>query len=237
MLTFENKKTALLRMLFFVYTKNARMCIYYKSAYQKAMFNSEEIKKIEISRKESDKTLKKGGAQWGVDDVLKLTSEQIAEINSEMNDFFDEKIEHKTILQKLKKGLDKKNLETLEGFATELQEGIDDPEYARDRIMEMRKLISPIISVPKKYIREIKEIGYIRPHATWTGHKILAATFNREPYTNNDDRVYFEILPHVPLEPRFTSQSKDNDPLFKGIVIIPEKHGGLNINTDVREIN
>ena len=57
------------------------------------MFNPEEIKKMEASRKESDEKLEAGGAEINENGILELTEEQVREIEKEMDAFLNEKEE------------------------------------------------------------------------------------------------------------------------------------------------
>ena len=142
------------------------------------------------------------------------------------------------ILDKLRSNLNKDDLKKLSEFSQELENGIEGIEEAKEYITEMRKLTPPIITIPNIHLAEIEKSGYINSHPSWTGHKILAATLNRKPY-NDADRTCFAILPHVPVEPRFTGKpGKDGESLFRGVVIISDRHGNkLDLSRDLQRIN
>jgi uncharacterized protein YfeS len=144
---------------------------------------------------------------------------------------------HTDVLKRLQENLSKEDNIRLAEFKDELEDGIDDIEYAREYINAVRKLTPPIISVPKKYIDTIKKQQYISPRPTWTGHKILAATLNRTPYIDSNDRIFFAIRDHVPLEPRFTGEPQSKTYFFKGVVMVSENFGNLNINNDLVELS
>ena len=146
--------------------------------------------------------------------------------------------EKSSILDKIKEGLNSDQEKKLKAFEEEIRSGIKDPEEAIERIMEMRKITSPVISVPKKYYSEIRKDG-ISAKPDWTGHKSLAATLGREPFTAlNEERLYFKIKPHVPVEPRFTAPAnkKDDDLVFRGVVLISENYNKLDLNRDLEQI-
>ncbi len=141
------------------------------------------------------------------------------------------------ILDAFKKTIsDPKDYEDVLGFLKTIKKGVSLDDYdlddLREKIDKIRKVVPPVISVPKKFIAEIKQKGYIESHPTWTGHKMLCATVGRSPYNhNNEERLFFIVKPHIPIEPRFTGK----DRLFKGVVIIEKDR--LDLNNDLQQLN
>lgn len=77
--------------------------------------------------------------------------------------------------------------------------------------------IRPVVTVPKKYAEHLKK--GLHAHATWIGLPLIAATFDREPYTSPDEEriiVNVQGIEQEKIRPRFTGPNK----AFSGVVVL-----------------
>ena len=150
------------------------------------------------------------------------------------------------IWEHLKDNLAEKEKVKLLGFEKEMKRGVPF-EDADEIIEEVRKIIPPVLSVPKKYYKEIKNKGFVEAMPNWTGHKLIAAVLGRSPYVpKNEDRIYFSLCPQVKIEPRFMAKNKTkkttgginkDDALFHGVVFVSDNQRRLHLDQDLEQIN
>ncbi|MDQ3245013.1 MAG: hypothetical protein M3P22_01535 [bacterium] len=79
------------------------------------------------------------------------------------------------------------------------------------------KGIRPIVTVPRQYAEYLRQ--GLKPHATWIGIPLIAATFGREPFIpRNEDRIIVEIrgISINQIRPRFTGPNNS----FSGVVVL-----------------
>lgn len=156
----------------------------------------------------------------------------------EQQKYGNNKTKRNDILNTLKKqaNISPEDRNDIVNFFKMIKKGVSLEDYdlrdLQDLIDKSRKISPPIISVPKKFISNIKQQGYLESHPTWIGHKILCATMGRSPYTpQNEERVFFAVKSHVPISPRFTGK----DSLFRGVVTIDKDK--LDIHHDLQQLN
>jgi len=152
----------------------------------------------------------------------------------------------KKVWQRLKESLDEEEKMKLLKLEKEMRKGI--PFEDTDEIIEeARKIIPPVLSVPKKYYKEIKNKGFVEATPSWTGHRLIAAVLGRSPYApKNEDRIYFSLSPRVRIEPRFMVKNKTreatgkinkDDALFHGVVLVSDSQKQLRLDHDLKQIN
>jgi len=150
------------------------------------------------------------------------------------------------IWERFKKGLNNKKEKKLTEFEKEIKKGVPF-EDADDVVEEVRRIVPPILSVPKKYFNKIKSKGFVEPKPDWTGHRSIAAVLGRSPYVpKNEERIYFKLSPQVKVEPRFMPKNKirktaselnKDDAMFYGVVLVSDGQKRLYLDHDLKQIS
>lgn len=121
-------------------------------------------------------------------------------------------------------------------WATE--KGIDSLTGAKQALIELREYRDPIITVPAMYADELRSEGKMNAHMTWDNTKAIRGRVNVEYEGLEDEpRIAFKVLPHVKLQPRFTTKSTDNKPKFYGVFEVDPNNPPLIIGQDIIEIS
>lgn len=118
-----------------------------------------------------------------------------------------------------------------------VEQGIDSLSAAKRALEEMRKYQDPIISVPEEFVSGLRAVGEMAAHETWDNERAIRGRIGKA-YEGHEDgqRALFKIMPHVKLNPRFTSNEANSASKYYGVFEVDKNYLPLVIGRDIVEI-